>query len=173
MKLDLVLWVQLMERSLLRGEQVFVRKVYVNDLQSRQDMPDLLEAGAYIYILLVFEFGETQLGNPYSTYSLVIEAFNLSFFSLSVPAGFEGSVEPLLSFCSSFFISACNPCICIHSIRSSRLISNNMATRSFSRTSDPGLNGEARLFPEFPAFCDPGGKLGVCGVNIVDEFAPP
>lgn len=58
MKLDLVLWVQLMGRSLLRGEQVFVRRVYVNDLQLRRDMPDLLEVGAYIYILLVFGLGK-------------------------------------------------------------------------------------------------------------------
>lgn len=147
-----------MERPLSRGGQVFVTRVYVNDLQLQRDMRDLLEAGAYIYLLLVLKIGETQLRIPHSTYSLVMEAFNLSFFSLSDPAGFEGSAEPLLSFCSSFFISACNPCICIHSIRSSRLISNNIATRSFSRTSDPGLSGEARLFP---AFCDPGAKLGV------------
>ncbi len=54
----------------------------------------------------------------------------------------------------------------MHSNSNSRLISNNNVTLSFSRTSEPGLNGVA-IFDPAPAPCDPDGKFGVCGVMTV------
>ena len=96
------------------------------------------------------------------------KAYSTNSFPVAAALGFSGGLaSPVcvsvvgLTAAASFFVSACIACNLITSSNSSRLISNNNVTRSFSRDSEPGLSGvEAPALLLAVAF-GLGGKLGV------------